>query len=68
MYSIELDHEEYCEGCTEFEPETKYTMLWANGVVHMTEVLVVCEHREKCKAIYRNMTGGTADADILESR
>ena len=61
MISVESDFEPYCEGCPEFEPETKYGMQWANGVVHMTEVLVVCEHRKKCKEIYKHIKGGTAD-------
>lgn len=57
MISVELDHEEYCEGCPEFEPETKYSMLWSNGKVHMTEVVVKCKHAKKCAAIHKHLKG-----------
>ena len=54
---VEKEFKEYCNKCTEIEPELKYDQLWANGEVCMTQIVVKCKHAKKCEAIHRHMKG-----------
>ena len=57
MISVEKNFEPYCEKCPELKTKTSYEMLWENGEVYMTQIVVGCKHASKCKAIYKSMKG-----------
>lgn len=54
---IKVEVKEYCESCTEFDPDVEYpTNFYANSeVVYMTDTIVRCKDRRKCENIHRHM-------------
>lgn len=54
---IKVEVKEYCESCTEFDPDVEYpTNFYANSeVAYMTDTIVRCKDRRKCENIHRRM-------------
>ena len=57
---ILLDVKEYCQSCTEFEPEVeKPTNFYANFEKYMSvgDTVIRCEHRNRCEKIINHLKG-----------
>ena len=54
---IKVEVKEYCESCTEFDPDVEYpTNFYADcEVAYMTDTIVRCKDRHKCENIHRRM-------------
>ena len=57
MNLIRLEVEDYCQSCTEFEPDVEYpTNLYANlEVVERTDTVIRCQSRHKCENLKRRI-------------
>lgn len=53
---IRVEVEDYCQNCLEFEPDvSKPDVMWIGDqrVVFAGDIIVRCEHRERCREIAR---------------
>lgn len=55
---IQLKVEEYCHGCSEFEPDVQKVAFPYHDVGYVYDFNVRCEHREKCAALKRYLEKG----------
>ena len=65
---IKLDIQDYCHDCLEFEADVErgqkclmYSM--ADTMVHQTDTIVRCKHRNRCKAIKRYLEKEAQNAE-----
>ena len=50
---ININVEDYCQNCPDFEPEVNKTLLKANNIVISTDTFITCKYSDRCKQIYR---------------
>lgn len=48
---IRLDIQEYCNGCTKFDPTTDMTYIHINNLPVASDTTVYCTNRSKCEII-----------------
>lgn len=54
---IKLEIEEYCQDCPQFEAEVENPVpLYAAGMIYeyVGDTTIRCEHRERCKNVYKH--------------
>lgn len=59
---IRLQVEEYCNNCSEFEPEVDRDMLYCDDILRGTKMSIIetrvqCKHRSRCKSIKDYLAG-----------
>ena len=63
---IKLDIREYCQDCTEFEPQVAQRPAQSASLSGDTRVfgdtIVECEHRRHCEALYNYLKRSDNDA------
>lgn len=48
---IQLNVEEYCHGCSHFDPDVEKESMYADNYFSHTETRIFCEHRKVCRHI-----------------
>lgn len=66
--AIKLEVEEYCHGCPDFEADvTGPERISHNGVdLMMTDTIVRCEYRNRCRAIKRYLENRIKPKEVTE--
>lgn len=54
---IKLCVEDYCQDCTEFEPDVQKVTLFG-GKRDIADTTIFCEHRERCEHIKEFLSEG----------
>ena len=50
---ININVEDYCQNCPDFEPEVNKTILEADNIIISTDTCITCKYSDRCKQIYR---------------
>ena len=62
---IKLDIREYCQSCTEFEPQiaqrpAQFASL-SGDISVLGDTIVECEHRRHCETLYNHLKRGNSN-------
>lgn len=52
---IELDIQDYCQSCPEFEAKVEQSNIYANGTPYEMLTCIRCEHQSKCRNIKQHL-------------
>ena len=63
---IKLDIREYCQDCTDFDPQvahkpTQFASL-SGDIGVLGDTIIECEHRRHCEALYNHLKRRSNDA------
>lgn len=63
---IKLDIREYCQDCTDFEPQVAHKpeqfASLSGDIGVLGDTIIECEHRRHCEALYNHLKRSNNDA------
>ena len=63
---IHLDVQEYCHGCSEFEPEAIKSEAYFDGQRQVMDTSVVCQNKNRCSVIFQHLKGKNENSEVKE--